>query len=109
MAEIVRHLALRTETAPSMMLIVKPRRVTILAFPGIQPLDVVGPAEVFSAAALLAPTAYTVEVVASKRPPAGAQRPTLAKAGTRSAVVLLGSLGPDGEAWICSFECTCAP
>jgi transcriptional regulator GlxA family with amidase domain len=52
-----------------MMLTVKPRRVVILAFPGVQPLDVVGPAEVFSGTALLAPGAYTVEVVAGEREP----------------------------------------
>lgn len=42
------------------------RRVVILAFPGLQPLDVVGPAEVFSGAARLAPQAYAVEVVADE-------------------------------------------
>ena len=52
-----------------MMLTVKPRRVVILAFPGVQPLDVVGPAEVFSGTALLALGAYTVEVVAGEREP----------------------------------------
>ncbi|MFL5907267.1 MAG: GlxA family transcriptional regulator, partial [Solirubrobacterales bacterium] len=42
-----------------------PRRVVILAFPGVQPLDVIGPAEVFAGADLLAGRgAYTVEVVA---------------------------------------------
>jgi transcriptional regulator GlxA family with amidase domain len=43
----------------------KPRRIVILAFPGVQPLDVVGPAEVFAGAdALSGGDAYTVEVVA---------------------------------------------
>lgn len=43
----------------------KPRRVVILAFPGVQPLDVIGPAEVFAGADTLAGGgAYTVEVVA---------------------------------------------
>jgi transcriptional regulator GlxA family with amidase domain len=53
-----------------------PRRIVILAFPGVQPLDVVGPAEVFSGAdALLADsarglgTAYRVEVVAKEKKP----------------------------------------
>ncbi|MGC1815508.1 MAG: hypothetical protein WA696_15320, partial [Solirubrobacterales bacterium] len=47
-----------------------PRRVVILAFPGVQPLDVIGPAEVFSGAdALAAGGAYTVEVVAKEPEP----------------------------------------
>ncbi len=45
----------------------KPRRIVILAFPGVQPLDVVGPAEVFAGAdALAGGDAYTVEVVAKE-------------------------------------------
>jgi len=40
------------------------RRVLIVAFEGIQPLDVVGPAEVFSTAEQIAPGAYSVDVVA---------------------------------------------
>lgn len=52
-----------------MMVAVKPRRVVILAFPGVQPLDVAGPAEVFSGAAQLTPGAYTVEVVAGECEP----------------------------------------
>ena len=40
------------------------RRIVIVAFPGVQPLDVAGPAEVFSAAAQLAPDSYAVQVVA---------------------------------------------
>jgi transcriptional regulator GlxA family with amidase domain len=47
----------------------EPRRVVILAFPGVQPLDVVGPAEVFASAAQLKEGAYTVEGVARKREP----------------------------------------
>jgi transcriptional regulator GlxA family with amidase domain len=53
-----------------------PRTITILAYPGVQPLDVVGPAEVFSAAdGLLADErgglggAYEIEVVAQSREP----------------------------------------
>ena len=43
----------------------KPRKIVILAFPGFQPLDVIGPAEVFAGADQLAGGgAYTVEVVA---------------------------------------------
>jgi transcriptional regulator GlxA family with amidase domain len=48
---------------------VKRRRVVILAYPGIEPLDVVGPAEVFSSAARFGPGAYRVEVVAADREP----------------------------------------
>src|SRR5262245_53247637 len=45
------------------------RRVVLVAFDGVQPLDVVGPAEVFSTATRLRPPGYAVEVVApSKRP-----------------------------------------
>ena len=45
----------------------KPRRIVILAFPGVQPLDVIGPAEVFSGADGLAGGGeYTVEVVAKE-------------------------------------------
>ncbi len=47
----------------------KPRRVVILAFPGVQPLDVTGPAEVFSGAGQFARDAYTVEVVAESPDP----------------------------------------
>jgi transcriptional regulator GlxA family with amidase domain len=43
----------------------KPRRIVILAFPGVQPLDVIGPAEVFTGAdALAGGGAYDVAVVA---------------------------------------------
>jgi transcriptional regulator GlxA family with amidase domain len=48
----------------------KSRRVVILAFPGVQPLDVIGPAEVFAGAdALAGGGAYTVEVVAKDPDP----------------------------------------
>jgi transcriptional regulator GlxA family with amidase domain len=47
-----------------------PRRVVILAFRGVQPLDVIGPAEVFAGADTLAGGgAYTVEVVARDTSP----------------------------------------
>ena len=48
---------------------VNPRRVVILAYPGLQPLDVVGPAEVFASAPRFGPDAYEVEVVAADRRP----------------------------------------
>jgi transcriptional regulator GlxA family with amidase domain len=47
-----------------------PRRIVILAFPGVQPLDVMGPAEVFAGADVLAGGgAYEVEVVAKEPGP----------------------------------------
>ena len=53
-----------------------PRRIVILAYPGVQPLDVVGPSEVFSAAdAIVADDrgglrrAYEIEVVAPSPEP----------------------------------------
>jgi transcriptional regulator GlxA family with amidase domain len=47
-----------------------PNRVVILAYPGVQPLDVVGPAEVFSGAdAIAGGGAYRVEVVAPRADP----------------------------------------
>jgi transcriptional regulator GlxA family with amidase domain len=45
------------------------RRVVILAFPGVQTLDVTGPFEVFAAAASLTGGAYEVEVVAASTDP----------------------------------------
>ncbi len=48
----------------------KPRRIVILAFPGVQPLDVIGPAEVFTGAdALVGGDAYDVDVVAKDPSP----------------------------------------
>ncbi len=47
----------------------QPRRVVILAFPDVHPLDVVGPAEVFAAAAAFEPGSYEVEVVAESARP----------------------------------------
>ena len=51
-----------------------PRRIVILAYPGVQPLDVVGPAEVFAGASEIAALAagapaYDVEVVAETTEP----------------------------------------
>ena len=43
----------------------EPRRVVIVIFPDVQPLDAVGPAEVFRTAALIDPPGYTVELVAA--------------------------------------------
>lgn len=45
------------------------RRVVIVAFPGVQTLDVTGPAEVFRAASLIRPPGYEVTVAAMEREP----------------------------------------
>ena len=45
------------------------RRIVIVMYPGVQPLDVVGPAEVFNTAARLEPPGYAVEFVARERGP----------------------------------------
>jgi transcriptional regulator GlxA family with amidase domain len=47
----------------------EPRRIVIVVFPGVQPLDVIGPAEVFRSAATLVAGAYSVEVVAREAGP----------------------------------------
>jgi transcriptional regulator GlxA family with amidase domain len=46
-----------------------PRRVVIVTFPGLQPLDVVGPAEVFAGAERVTAGSYDVEVVAAEPRP----------------------------------------
>ena len=43
------------------------RRVVIVTYPGVQTLDVIGPAEVFSTATQLAGDGYELEVVAAER------------------------------------------
>jgi len=45
------------------------RRVVIAVFPGVQTLDVVGPAEVFRAASLLRPPGYEVTIAAQTKQP----------------------------------------
>ena len=45
------------------------RRVVIVVFPGVQTLDVTGPAEVFRAATLLHPPGYEVIVAAAESEP----------------------------------------
>ncbi|HEU0024119.1 MAG TPA: DJ-1/PfpI family protein [Thermoleophilaceae bacterium] len=54
------------------------RRVVIVAFPDVQPLDVVGPAEVFHTAGRLEPGAYSVTVVAPEAVPLKASAVTIA-------------------------------
>jgi putative intracellular protease/amidase len=41
------------------------RRVVIVVYPGVQTLDVTGPAEVFRAASLIHPPGYRVTVAAT--------------------------------------------
>ncbi|MBN1528760.1 MAG: DJ-1/PfpI family protein [Thermoleophilaceae bacterium] len=53
------------------------RRVVIVAYPGVQPLDVVGPAEVFHTAAQLNRGGYDVEVVAPEPGPVKASALTI--------------------------------
>jgi transcriptional regulator GlxA family with amidase domain len=76
MAEIVRYLSLQTDPKPAIirrMGVGEARKVVVVAYPGLQPLDVVGPAEVFTAAdAISGGRAYTVEVVASQPSPISA-------------------------------------
>jgi transcriptional regulator GlxA family with amidase domain len=58
--------------------LVAPRRVVIVAFPDVQPLDVVGPAEVFHTAARLEPGAYSVTIAAPEPGPVPASAVSLA-------------------------------
>src|SRR5215208_5452418 len=69
MAEIVRSMSLLPGSRAGIMAAVSAKRVVIVAFDGVQPLDVVGPAEVFSTAARLQPPGYQVEVVAPRAEP----------------------------------------
>ena len=76
------------------------RRVVIVAFPGVQPLDAVGPAEVFHTAARLRPGAYEVMIAAPEREPLRASAVTLmpdAAAGSLrgpvDTLVMAGGLG----------------
>jgi transcriptional regulator GlxA family with amidase domain len=80
----------------------QPRRVVILAYPGVQPLDVVGPAEVFSGASLMVEGSYAVEVVATKPEPiavrSGAysilpRRTTTASRGPIDTLIVAGGSG----------------
>jgi transcriptional regulator GlxA family with amidase domain len=81
----------------------RPRRVVILAFPGVQPLDVVGPSEVFAGAdALSGGGEYTVEVVAKRRDPIPVRGggyslvPKLTTAGCRGPIDTLVVAGGGG-------------
>jgi len=80
------------------------RRIVILAFAGVQPLDVVGPAEVFSGASNVAGgDAYSVEVVAPSAEPiatTGGYRlaPAGEVSGCRGAIDTLIAAGGFGTA-----------
>jgi len=50
-----------------------PRSIVIVAYPGVQPIDVVGPAEVFSGAGQIEPGSYEVRVVAPSTEPIAAR------------------------------------
>jgi transcriptional regulator GlxA family with amidase domain len=43
----------------------EPRRVVIVIFPGVQPIDAIGPGEVFRTASRIDPPGYSVELVAA--------------------------------------------
>ncbi len=60
------------------MIVMTPRRVVIVAFPDVQPLDVVGPAEVFHTAARLDGEAYSVTIAAPEPGPLRASAVSLA-------------------------------
>lgn len=77
-----------------------PRRVVIVIFPGVQPLDAVGPAEVFHTAARLHPGAYEVTIAAPERAPVNAYSVSLMPDATLRSVrgpvdtlVVAGGLG----------------
>jgi transcriptional regulator GlxA family with amidase domain len=83
----------------------KRRTVVILAYPGVQPLDVVGPSEVFSSAARLVPGAYDVRVVAAEESPIPARgggygivpaETIAASRGPIDTLVVAGGLGVEG-------------
>jgi transcriptional regulator GlxA family with amidase domain len=76
------------------------RRVVIVMYPGVQPLDVVGPGEVFHAAARLDPPGYTVEFVAREKGPVGsstvglvADRSLRACRGAIDTLIVAGGFG----------------
>jgi transcriptional regulator GlxA family with amidase domain len=79
----------------------EPRRIVIVVFPGVQPLDVIGPAEVFRSAAALVAGAYSVEVVAREAGPVRTTSVALvadrALAGCRGAIDTLVVAGGPGS------------
>src|SRR5919197_6057481 len=62
MAESVGNSSLRTESSTPTISAVPTRPVVIVAFPGVQSLDVTGPLEVFHTAARIAGGGYDVRV-----------------------------------------------
>jgi transcriptional regulator GlxA family with amidase domain len=81
----------------------KPCRIVILAFPGVQPLDVIGPAEVFAGAdQFVGGGAYSIEVVAQDPGPIMTRssgygivpKTTIAKSrGTIDTLIVAGGFG----------------
>lgn len=70
-----------------------PRRIVLLAFDGVQPLDVVGPAEVFSTAErLTGGGAYEIELVAKTREPIMARSAGYALAPVRTTAQCRGPI-----------------
>lgn len=71
MAEIVISSSLRTLSRSGNVTSMSgsPRKVVLIAYPDVQTLDVIGPAEVFTTAERLAPGRYDVELVARQRGP----------------------------------------
>ena len=67
----------------------EPRRVVIVIFPGVQPIDAIGPAEVFRTAAQIDPPGYEVELVATNP---GTVRSTTVRMGVDR--TLAGCRGP---------------
>lgn len=78
-----------------------PRRVVIVAFEGVQSLDLVGPSEVFAIAARVVPGAYEVRVATADGRPFRASSglrlaPDVAMAGARGPIDTLLVAGGDG-------------
>jgi len=78
MAEFVGGVSLTLSQGRGTLAPMKPRHVVIVAFPGVQPLDAVGPFEVFAgatraAAALGRPGAYRVTLASSAAQPVRAE------------------------------------
>jgi transcriptional regulator GlxA family with amidase domain len=82
------------------------RRIVLVAFPGVQPVDVVGPTEVFAEAGALAGGAYSVQVVAVDPSPISTRAgyaivpgSTIAECrGSIDTLIVAGGVGvPDAE------------
>ena len=100
MAEIVWYLPLPPRARSGTMNSVSARRVVIVAFPDVQPLDVVGPAEVFHTAARLERGAYEVVIAAPEPGPLSASAVSLSVdtaledvAGPIDTLIVAGGVG----------------